>query len=542
MSLHVIKVGETQQQHTPSALASSANSEPDPGSRKNRSAGEDPVSQASSSVASSSDSVVAAPHCKKDKEQRGPKGGAKKGAQGPKGGDKSSQPRQRPPKKERGRQATQANLVASSIRESDSQVAGAKDAARELVDEARAVIEEFGEKPLPDPEPPAEVAVEPRYHIEELESPPFSEPHWRFAYPRSLPNLSWLVWISAVFRIISVQVGYGLGRILGSACVLVGVESVWFWQLLQETLQAVNGTYDPRDYPWLSILPDGQRNWVPYEFVWYAMIIALTAFLPPLIVWLSGKLAEWDYLPPQTVLPWAWLASTVYLVVVGLAWLASFGVYYWHWAFPAKYTTSQQVLVTMAVLKERWGPLAYGAFATLVWFIKWASQASVVMRFVPWALVLWGSCIWIINYLEMNLWVVTVDFGHALKYVKVKDMRTASSRASKLVKSAVEVEVVLKRGYCWMWQRIIARTLRVDKTIVIEAGLLKEALLPRFDVPLLSDADQWKRLNDLGKTWPLYNIPGKACDGDILGSTIFAAWEVLIARRNLRKALGATPF
>ena len=509
---------------------------------KNRLSSDELVPQPSSSVASSSSSVGGpAPHFKKS-ERKGQNNGAREGSPGPKGGGKSSQPRQRPPKRERGRKATQDNLVSASVKESDAQVAGAKDAARELLDEARVIVEEFGEKSLPEPEPPALVEPEPRYHIEELESPPFSDPKWRFTYPRALPNLTWFVWVSAVFRIISVQVGYGVGRILATASIFLGVEAAWFWQLIQENLQAINGTYDPRNYPWLSILPDGQRNWVPYDFVWCVMLVALVALLPPLIRWGVDRLLEWNRVPPRTILPWAWLASALYIAVVGLVWLASFGVYFWHWAFPAKYTTSQQVLVTMTILRERWGPLAYGAYVTLIWFIKWATQASVLMRFVPWFLVFWGSSIWVINYLELNLWVVTLDFGHSLKYVKAKDMRTASSRASKLVKSAVEVELVITRGYCWMWQRFIARTLRVDRTVVIEAGLFKEALLPRFDVPLLTDADQWKRLNDLGKTWPLYNIPGKACDGDILGSTIFAAWEVLIARRNLRRALGATPF
>lgn len=314
-------------------------------------------------------------------------------------------------------------------------------------------------------------------------------------------------------------------------------EFIDFYDSMSRARNITLGIYDVEKVPWLAPLPDGSTNWFPYDLTvrsaWVLSgftllnVLALTApalaaNVPPSVVGLARLYAG---LFGSTV-------NVAYLTFIFLGLNVYLG-YNWYHLTGLRMTDYEIYMRETEHLR-----------------IKYAQQMSA---FGDWLL----SNEDLVCYLARGLWIaleacvglatlsnflcqlfdthdqLKVVFTHATRVNKKQDHRTGAARTSKLVKSATYYEVTVWEGLPSIASWLMLQPRR-KHNLIVEGGLLKEGLSGKFDMPLLSDADCFARLNDLGKIGPMYNLAASWNHLDYLGDSIYLSWMILTYRRSRR--------
>lgn len=465
------------------------------------------------------------------------------------GRDQNRRPPRPPPGRNRrqGRRGGGDRALNAAVQDLVAQNAAARDVQREAQAEAAEEAAQAGEPGNNvqgarggDPAAPAqEVGPDDEIVEEHLPSTRLYY-HRAVAFQRSLFFPVALFLAMVVFR-----------KELGAAllwCLDVSSAEVDMWLDVYDRFSAAAwSTYDPRDFAWMDVLPDGSRNIVPYVLLWW-----LSRAIETLAIATAIVIGEWRDRVLVYVRDRPWLTKLVLFVAAFLfgVWLGSILGYHWPTWFPQRYTYYKAASLALRPAIEVWGVRVMHAsnyFDSVLAKVPYLMQPASLLLFT--LLIMWGGC-WLINRTSYPWLELCLEYGsHVWYFNKTADVRTASNMATKLMKRGSRRSVYVSRSafrkelgvllfwfdpMFWLWGR--------SRTVQVDMGLLAEALSPRFDLPLLSSADLWARLNDLGKTWALYNIPAHFVEDDVLGGTIYAAWEVLTARRAIRRDLRPTDF
>jgi hypothetical protein len=281
------------------------------------------------------------------------------------------------------------------------------------------------------------------------------------------------------------------------------------WSAGVRVYHAYVGDYGLYDTPWLGLYPDGSLNLIPRKEIYET------------VIWLINY--------PRWFAVMRLVAEQVTKV---LEYIRNIGFVYSIWEIIA----NEFRLTWVMKPYERFGHTVAWKLGAMIYHI--AASPNVW----PWLV----SCFTFSFARQIRFKFFSVRYGVVLEessrrfFDKATEVRVATSMATHLVSGSLVAQIKLTRGVLG-WDRFWY--FRGDEQVVlVETGLLKELLSPRFDIPTLSSADQWARIHEVGKIWPMYNVPEFLACEDLQGNTIFVAWEVLCVRRSLRQARMPTPF
>lgn len=411
------------------------------------------------------------------------------------------------------------------------------DAGVNIPAEVRADAEDADDQAQPEPEVPQEELVD---HSLPRGSSPFMaedliyyKPHtyrWHWFTILSLGCLLWLAFLYAR------PVAWHTTRVVFPT---VADEFEDIVAHLHRAYNHTQGIYDVESIPWLGELPDGTTNWFPIDIMRRLnYLISLITGINLLA--LAGSVFFTSPLFSRAVDAYVGLHRRYGVFLFTSFVFAACNI----WLFYAIYQKSRPRLSDFQILMKTLEPLRqrYGdVILRMISFIHdhrheiYKSFKGATM-FGALCCLHFGIFSFIASFWDVHDSLI-VQFKSAAKVNKAQDHRTGAARTSKLVKSAVYHEALISEG---LNSDVLAYCLfqpRRYRTLKVEGGLLKEGLSGKFDVPLLSDADCFSRLNDLGKVGPLYNLAASMNHLDVLGDSIYMAWRILSYRRARRQRM-----
>lgn len=297
------------------------------------------------------------------------------------------------------------------------------------------------------------------------------------------------------------------------------------------------GIYDVEKVPWLAPLPDGSTNWFPYDLTVRSAWVLSGFTLLNVIALITPVVAT--NVPPSIVglarIYAGLFGSTInmaYLTFIFLGLNVYLG-YNWYHLTGLRMTDYEIYMRETEHLRTRYAQ-QMSAFGD--WLL---SNEDLVCHLARGLWMVLEACVGLATFsnfvcqLDDTHDQLKVVFTHATKVNKKQDHRTGAARTSKLVKSATYYEVTVWEGLPLIASWLMLQPRRKHK-LTVEGGLLKEGLSGKFDMPLLSDADCFARLNDLGKVGPMYNLAASWNHLDYLGDSIYLSWMILTYRRSRR--------
>lgn len=144
----------------------------------------------------------------------------------------------------------------------------------------------------------------------------------------------------------------------------------------------------------------------------------------------------------------------------------------------------------------------------------------------------------------MNLLTETLTFTAVHDYTTLteEDLRCAVFKTTPLTEEARMVECTVVKRRDGLLARVLLPSWTQTRSARIELGLLISLLSPQIDVQSLTDADQFKRIQEGKRFAALQNTPHTEMLGDYIGNACCVAWEIIRARRRARSDWGSTYF
>lgn len=313
-----------------------------------------------------------------------------------------------------------------------------------------------------------------------------------------------------------------------------------FYEAMSRARNITLGIYDVEKVPWLAPLPDGSTNWFPYDLtVRSAWVLSFFTLLNTVAL-IAPAVAT---TVPQGVVGLARIYAGLFGSTMNMAYLTFVFVglnvylgYNWYHLTGLRMTDYEIYMRETEHLRTRYAQ-QMSAFGD--WLLSNEDLVCYLARGLWIALEACVGLATLSNFLCQLTDThdqLKVVFTHATKVNKKQDHRTGAARTSKLVKSATYYEVSVWEGLPLIASWLMLQPRR-KHDLLVEGGLLKEGLSGKFDMPLLSDADCYARLNDLGKIGPMYNLAASWNHLDYLGDSIYLSWMILTYRRSRRSDL-----